>query len=41
MINKGIRAKIIAMSSTIKEVHDKFHDGDGYLRIYVREEAAF
>lgn len=41
MIKKGLRAKIIAMTSTVKEVHDRFQDNDGYLRIDVREEASF
>lgn len=41
MIRRLARTKIIAMTSTIKEVHDKYKDNDGYLRIYVKGEASF
>jgi hypothetical protein len=29
------------MATTIKQMHDKYHDQDGYLRVYVKEESAF
>jgi hypothetical protein len=29
------------MNTTIKQIHDKYKDQDGYLRIYVKEESAF
>jgi hypothetical protein len=41
IIKKGLMAKIMAMTTTVKEAHDRFQDHDGYLRIYVRQEASF
>jgi hypothetical protein len=41
MIKKGKETKLIPMATTIKQMHDKYHDQDGYLRVYVKEESAF
>jgi hypothetical protein len=36
MIKKGLRTRMISMDSTVRELHERYHDSDGYLRIYVR-----
>jgi hypothetical protein len=36
MIKKGLRTRVISMDSLVKELHERYHDSDGYLRIYVR-----
>jgi hypothetical protein len=36
MVRKGIRTRVPPPSSTIRELHERFQDDDGYLRIYVR-----
>lgn len=41
MIRRLTKTKIIPMTATIKEMHDKYKDTDGYLRIYVKGEASF
>lgn len=38
LIKKDNRSKLIPMNMTVKEMHDKYKDKDGYLQIYVKEE---
>ena len=41
MVKRLAKTIIIPMTTTIKEMHDKYKDNDGYLRIYVKGEASF
>jgi hypothetical protein len=41
MIKIGTKAKLVPMNTTVKQMHDKYKDSDGYLRIYVKEESSF
>jgi hypothetical protein len=41
MIKVGSKVKLVPMNTTVKQMHDKYKDIDGYLRIYVKEESTF
>lgn len=41
VIRKGLLGKVIPMTASVKEVYEHYKDKDGYLRIYVQEEACF
>jgi hypothetical protein len=41
MIKHGTETKLVPLNTTIKQMHDKYKDKEGYLRIYVKEESSF